>query len=66
MALPPQIAVPHEIRCEVFLSVLSHFPKILPRKTVLNNVATVSTKLSLLDNKALVTFIPKPKPTTET
>lgn len=27
MALPPQIAVPDEIRCDVFRSILNHLPK---------------------------------------
>ena len=65
MALPPQIAVPQEIKCDVFLSVLSHFPKNVPKTNVLKIEKTVSKKPSLPAEIADEVFIPKPRPTTE-
>lgn len=66
MALPPQMAVPQEIRCEVFFSIFNHFPKNVPKINVLKIDAIVKKKPSFPAEKALVTFIPKPKPMTET
>lgn len=65
MALPPQIAVPHEIKCDVFLSVFNHFPKNVPKIKVLKMENIVSKKPSFPDEIAVVAFIPKPKPITE-
>jgi hypothetical protein len=65
MALPPQMAVPQEIKWEVFLSILNHFPKNVPRIKVLKIDAIVKKKPSFPAEKALVTFIPNPNPTTE-
>lgn len=65
MALPPQIAVPHEIRWDVFFSILNHFPKNVPKIKVLKIDAMVKKKPSFPADNALLTFIPKPKPTTE-
>lgn len=65
MALPPQIAVPQEIKCDVFFSVLNHFPNKVPNIKVLNIENTVSRKPSFPAESAAVAFIPKPKPTTE-
>ena len=65
MALPPQMAVPHEIKCDVFLSVLSHFPKSVPKIKVLKIENIVNKKPSFPAEIADVAFIPKPKPTTE-
>lgn len=65
MALPPQIAVPHEIKCDVFFSVLSHFPNRKPNIKVLKIENIVNTNPSFPAENALAAFIPKPKPTTE-
>ena len=65
MALPPQMAVPQEIKCDVFLSVLSHFPKNVPNINVLKIENIVSKKPSFPAEIAAVAFIPKPKPITE-
>ena len=65
MALPPQIAVPQEIKCDVFRSVLSHFPKNVPIINVLNIEKMVSKKPSFPAEKAVVEFIPNPNPITE-
>lgn len=65
IALPPQMAVPQEIRCEVFLSIFNHFPKNVPKINVLKMDAIVKKKPSFPAEKELETFIPKPKPTTE-
>ena len=65
MALPPQIAVPHEIKWDVFLSVLNHFPKSVPKISVQKIEKTVNKKPSFPAETALAAFIPKPNPTTE-
>ena len=65
MALPPQIAVPHEIKCDVFLSVLNHFPNNVPKSKVLQIEKMVSRKPSFPAETTLDAFIPNPKPTTE-
>lgn len=65
IALPPQIAVPHEIKCDVFLSVFNHFPKRKPKVIVLKIEKTVRAKPSFPAENAFEAFIPKPKPTTE-
>lgn len=65
MALPPQIAVPQETRWEVFLSTPNNFPNKVPSIKVPKIEMTVKIRPSLPAFKALCTFIPKPKPTTE-
>lgn len=65
IALPPQMAVPHEIKCDVFFSVFNHFPKSVPKISVQKIEKTVSKKPSFPAEIADEAFIPKPKPTTE-
>ena len=65
IALPPQMAVPHEIKWDVFFSIFNHFPIKVPKIKVLKIEAIVNKKPSIPADKALFTFIPKPNPTTE-
>ena len=65
MALPPQIAVPHEIKCDVFFSVLSHFPNRKPKIKVLKIENIVSTNPSFPAENALDAFIPYHHPTVD-
>ena len=65
IALPPQMAVPQEIKCEVFFSMFNHLPIKLPKIKVLKIEPIVNKKPSFPADKALFTFIPKPSPTTD-
>ena len=65
MALPPQIAVPQAIRWDVFLSITKHLPNKIPKTMVVTMEIIVKKKLVEPMDKALLTFIPKPNPTTD-
>ena len=66
IALPPQMAVPIEIRKDISLLILRLFPTIYPNTRTIRIERTVSRIPSLLAFNAVPIFIPKPKPTTET
>lgn len=66
MALPPQIAVPDEIRWEVLGSILNNLPRPYPSNKVVNMDMAENMIPSLPALMAVMQFIPKPKPTTDT
>ncbi|MNX88715.1 hypothetical protein D3C86_1206960 [compost metagenome] len=65
MALPPHIAVPEAIRCDVLRSIFSSLPIIYPSIKVPKIEAMVNNIPSLPALRALCRFIPNPNPTTE-
>ena len=66
MALPPQIAVPDEIRYAVLRLRCIHQPTIMPMTITPKTDATVNIMPSLPDFSDSVTLIPNPSPTTDT
>ena len=65
MALPPQIAVPADIKKDVIRSDLNILPNRTPRNNVPNIDATVNEKPCFPAARAVFKFIPKPSPTIE-
>ena len=65
IALPPQIAVPQAIRWDVFLSIANYLSNKIPKNMVVTMEIIVKKKLVEPMDKALLTFIPKPNPTTD-
>ena len=66
MALPPQIAVPFDIRVDVFLSIFRYLPIKYPASRVIPIVPTVKKNPSLPAFIASSKFMVKPRHTTET
>ena len=65
MALPPQIAVPEDIKVDAFLFIFSILPNIIPKIRVEVIDISVNKKPSLPTLAASIIFIPKPNPITE-
>ncbi len=63
IALPPQIAVPTEIKYEIMRSTLKILPSKKPTPMAIEMVRTVKTNPSFPASTTLVKFIPKPSPT---
>ena len=65
MALPPQMAVPNEIRDDVRCGVLNSLPSRYPSAMVKLMLTAVYRKASLPVFSNSGRFMPKPRPTTE-
>jgi hypothetical protein len=66
IALPPQMAVPTEIKKDKGLSILRNFPAKYPRIITEKILITVSIKPDFPASRASLNFIPNPKPTIDT
>ena len=65
IALPPHIAVPAEMRYDVLRSIISLFPRYIPRKSTLKTETIVNSIPSRPVCNDSWRFMPKPNPTTE-
>ena len=65
MALPPQMAVPDEMRYEVFLLIESHQPSRTPMTMTPITETTVNSMPSLPLLSDSMRFMPNPRPTTD-